>query len=222
VLPFGTGLDANHDELLAYVALHRILALGLFALSYVAAVALSLPVAVFLSLLGGFLFGWLVGGATSVLAATIGAVIVFLIVRTSLGSVVAARAGPYVTKLSDGFKRNAFSYLLFLRLVPGVPFFAVNAVAGLVRVKPGVFALSTLIGIVPGGLVYAWIGRGLGDVIGRLSAAQAACLDASPNGPCPVEFSALSLLSPQLVWAFAALSVLALLPLVVKFLKAGP
>ena len=104
-----------------------------FALLYVAVVALSIPAAAAMSLAGGFLFGWMASAPVTVLAATAGAAIVFEIVKTSFGAALAERSGPFLQRLSRGFAENAFSLLLFLRLTPVFPFWAVNAVAGLSR-----------------------------------------------------------------------------------------
>src|SRR3954451_24843411 len=71
---------------------HLVLALGAFALTYIIVVSLSLPGAALLSALGGLLFGWVLGAPVSIIAATIGAIIVFLTVRTSLGALIAERA----------------------------------------------------------------------------------------------------------------------------------
>ena len=103
-----------------------LLSLLAFVALYAAAVALSLPGGAVLTLAGGFLFGWLLGGVASILAATIGASVVFLIARSALGEFLAARAGPWLSRFRQGFQEDAFSYLLFLRLVPIFPFWLVN------------------------------------------------------------------------------------------------
>jgi uncharacterized membrane protein YdjX (TVP38/TMEM64 family) len=130
--------------------------------------------------------------------------------------VIADRAGPFVQKLSGGFEKDGFNYLLFLRLVPAFPFFAVNAVAGLTKMKLRTFTLGTLIGIIPGSYVFAWLGRGLGSVIDAARLAQNACVAKQSAALCPFEFSTASLVTPQLLWAFAALGVLSLVPVALK------
>ncbi|MFV2091474.1 MAG: TVP38/TMEM64 family protein, partial [Hyphomicrobiales bacterium] len=77
-----------------YVSDNYLVAILGYAGTYIAIIALSLPGGVFLTMLGGFLFGWLVAGSVTVVAATVGATIIFLIARTSLGDALAARAGP--------------------------------------------------------------------------------------------------------------------------------
>jgi uncharacterized membrane protein YdjX (TVP38/TMEM64 family) len=81
-------------------------AILLYVLVYVGVVALSVPGAVFLTIGGGFLFGWLLGGALAVVSATCGAVLVFLIARTSLGDLLLARAGPRLQGLAAASGRT--------------------------------------------------------------------------------------------------------------------
>jgi uncharacterized membrane protein YdjX (TVP38/TMEM64 family) len=206
----------NHIILENYVKEHLLLALLIYVLVYIAVVALSLPVASFISIAGGFVFGWFLSGSVTIVAATIGAVIVFQIVKTSLGAFMAERAGPFVQKLSDGFSKDAFNYLLFLRLVPAFPFFAVNAVAGLARVKLRTFAIATFLGIIPGAYAFAWLGRGLGSVIDAQIAKHDTCVAKDGFNNCPFELSVSALVTPELIAAFCALGLVALIPVGLK------
>jgi uncharacterized membrane protein YdjX (TVP38/TMEM64 family) len=224
VAVFATGLHRyltfealvdHHERLQALVEAHRAKALLAYMGVYVAAVTLSIPGAVFLTLLGGFLFGWLVGGAAASVAATIGATGVFLIARTSVGDVLIRRAGGKVRTLADGFRADAFSYLLFLRLLPVIPFWITNLAAALFGVPLRIFVLATQIGLIPGTYAFAVAGSGLGSVLAAHQEARAACL-AAGSQPCAIDFSIGSLLTPQLVAASAALGILALVPVLVK------
>jgi uncharacterized membrane protein YdjX (TVP38/TMEM64 family) len=205
-----------------FVNAHLAAALLIYALIYISVVALSLPAAALLSIFGGFIFGWLISAPVTVVAATIGAVIVFQIVKTSIGSAIAQRAGPFVKKLSDGFAKDAFNYLLFLRLVPAFPFFAVNAVAGICRVDLKTFAVATLIGIIPGSFAFAWLGRGLDSLIQSQNAAHDVCVAAKSVAECPFELSPSALITPQLLIAFAVLGVVSLIPVALKKWKSTP
>ncbi|HEY5363316.1 MAG TPA: TVP38/TMEM64 family protein [Aestuariivirga sp.] len=209
-------LAENQATLQDFVTQHVALAIALYFLLYVAVVSLSLPGAGLLSIVGGFIFGWALSVPVTIVAATIGAVIVFKIVQSSLGATMAQRAGPFLQKLERGFETNAFSYLLFLRLVPAFPFFAVNAVAGLTRMKLRTFALATLVGIIPGTFAFAIVGRGLGSVLDGARAVHAACLAQDASAACPYAFSASDLVTQQLLWGFAALGVVSLIPVVMK------
>jgi uncharacterized membrane protein YdjX (TVP38/TMEM64 family) len=206
----------NHAALEGYVRDNLVLAVFIYMAIYVGVVALSLPGAGILSIAGGFIFGWALSGTVTIAAATIGAIIVFQIVKTSLGATIAERAGPFVKKLSAGFAKDAFNYLLFLRLVPAFPFFAINAVAGLVRVDFRTYALATFIGIIPGSYAFAWLGRGLGSVIEAQTATHDACVAAKGMANCPFEISATSLITPQLLIALAVLGVVSLIPVALK------
>jgi uncharacterized membrane protein YdjX (TVP38/TMEM64 family) len=161
------GLQQRRELLQGLVSAHPMLAPPAFVLIYAAATALSLPGAAFLTIAGGFLFGPWLGGLWSVIGATAGAVAVFLIARTALGSPLRDRAGPWLGRLEAGFRRDAFSYLLALRLVPLFPFWLVNLVPAFLGVPLTVFASATFLGIIPGGVIYAGIGSGLGAVLDR-------------------------------------------------------
>lgn len=111
-------IGLNYEAMRSFIGENFIAALALYMLIYIAAVALSAPGGLIMTLSGGLLFGWQAGAPATVIAATIGATLLFLIAKTSLGEGLAAKAGPWLAKLRDGFKENALSYLLFLRLVP--------------------------------------------------------------------------------------------------------
>jgi uncharacterized membrane protein YdjX (TVP38/TMEM64 family) len=160
-------LRRHRAFLLAFVAERPVTAAITYLLLYAGATALSVPGAVFLTLAGGFLFGTLRATGLVVVGATAGAVLLFLIARTALGEPLRARAGPWLSKMADGFRADAFNYLLVLRLVPIFPFWLVNLVPALSGVPLSTFALATAIGIVPGSLVYASVGAGLGVVLER-------------------------------------------------------
>lgn len=214
---FTLGMIAqNNTALQTYVHDHLLVSVLLYMALYVVVVALSLPGAGILSIAGGFIFGWALSGTVTIFAATVGAIIVFQIVKTSLGATVAERAGPFVKKLSDGFAHDAFNYLLFLRLVPAFPFFAINAVAGLVRVDLRTYALATFIGIIPGSYAFAWLGRGLGSIIEAQTKVHDVCIAAKGLANCPFEISAASLITPQLLIALAVLGVVSLIPVGLK------
>ncbi len=209
-------LAENQTQLLVFVEQNLLLAMAIYFLIYVIVVALSLPGAALLSIAGGFIFGWVISAPLTIIAATIGAAAVFKIVQTSLGATISQKAGPFVKKLSGGFENDAFNYLLFLRLVPLFPFFAVNAVAGLTRIPLRTFIWATLIGIIPGSFAFAWLGRGLGSVIEAQTAAHSACVAGKSAEACPYSFAASSLVTPQLLWALAAIGLVSLLPVLVK------
>ena len=212
-------LAENHFVVTDFVQRHLLLSMLIYVGLYILATALSLPVAGALSIICGLLFGVALGAPITVFAATIGAVIVFQIVRTSLGRTIADRAGPFVNKLSDGFAKDSFNYLLFLRLVPVFPFFAVNAVAGLTKVDLRVFILGTVLGIIPGSIVFIWFGQSLSGVIDAQMAIHSACVATKSAAACPFEISTDSLITPQLFLALCAFGILPLAAVLLKRLK---
>ncbi|MEL6977315.1 MAG: TVP38/TMEM64 family protein [Pseudomonadota bacterium] len=163
-LSFDTLRD-NREQLLAWRDANVVLVAGVFVAIYAAVVALSIPGAIWMTLLGGFLFGTWLGAPLIVLAATLGATAVFLIARTSLGAALREKAGPWLKKLEAGFQENAWSYMLILRLVPAFPFFVVNLAPALLGARLWTFVWTTALGIVPGTVVFTSVGAGLGEVI---------------------------------------------------------
>lgn len=202
-----------------FVSAHRALAVLAYIALYIAAVALSLPGSIFLTVAGGFLFGLPIGATAAVIGATAGATVIFLVARTTLGEPLLRRAGPRAAQLAQGFRDDAFSYLLFLRLVPAFPFFLVNLVPAFAGVRLAPFVAATALGIIPGALVYAFAGTGLDSIIAAQKSAYDACLAAHQEG-CQLRFDAADVLTPQLIGSLVALGALALVPVVVKRLRA--
>ena len=133
-------------------------------MAYTILVALSVPGGAVLTIAGGFLFGPWLGTICAVVGATLGATGIFLAARAGLGG-LAHRAGPFIAKLEAGFRADAFSYLLVLRLVFIVPFWLVNLVPALVGVKLRSYVLATFIGIIPATFVFASLGSGLANIV---------------------------------------------------------
>ena len=202
-----------------FIASHFVAALAIFTAIYITAVALSVPGAVLLTISSGILFGAIAGGLASVVGATIGAAIIFLIARTAFGEHLAQRAGPLAAKLAEGFREDAFSYLLFLRLVPAFPFFLINLVPALAGVGLAPFVAATALGIIPATFTFAFVGAGLDSAIAAQGAAYNACIAAGHAG-CQLDFDIRAAITPKLIAALSALALLALIPLVVKRLRA--
>jgi uncharacterized membrane protein YdjX (TVP38/TMEM64 family) len=157
-------LAENRDWLCHLVQHWGFLAAFVYIAIYGVLIALSVPGAAVLTIAGGFLFGTWIGAVCAVIGATLGATALFLAARAGLGG-LAQRAGRFVGRLEAGFRADAFNYLLALRLVPIFPFWLVNLVPALVGVSLPNFVLATLLGIIPGSVVYASLGDGLGSVV---------------------------------------------------------
>ncbi len=211
-LVFSTGLHQylsfeslkNHRALLiAWTNEHVLLSAFSFMVIYTVAVAVSVPGAVFLTLAGGFLFGPIFGTILVVLSATMGSILLYFAVKTSLGDWFAHKATGWVSRMRQGFQENAFSYLLFLRLVPLFPFWVVNIVPAILGVNPVTFIAATFLGIMPGSLVYVLLGNGLNHVFATHQ---------QPNFGI--------ILDPILFYPLLALASLSLLPVIYrKFIK---
>ncbi len=157
-------LQSQKDALRQSAAQHPATAGLAFMASYAGAVALSLPVATLLTLLGGFLFGAWWGTLYVVTGATAGATIVFLIARSTFGAALRERAGGLYDRIAANMQENAAGYMLFMRLVPLFPFFIVNIVPALFNVRLRTYVVTTFFGILPGTFVYVNLGRTLADI----------------------------------------------------------
>ena len=157
-------LKANRDSLQAYTNENGVAAAAVFILIYVVQTGLSLPGATMMTLTGGFLFGSVLGTLFVNVGATTGATLAFLAARYVLRDWVEKKFGDRLETIQAGFARNAFSYLLTLRLIPAFPFFLVNLMSGLTRVSPGTFIGATSLGIIPGSFVYTFAGQQLGSI----------------------------------------------------------
>src|SRR2546421_1173162 len=203
----------------AFIGTHGVAAVAAYVAIYIVVVALSIPGSLFLTITGGILFGIVIGGIATVISATVGATIVFLVAKSACGENLVRRAGPLACKLVDGFKADAFNYLLFLRLVPAFPFFLVNLVPALVGVKLPTFVAATLIGIIPGALAFTFLGSGLDSVIAAQEGVYRACL-AAGRADCEIHFNIGMIATPRLLASLATLGVIALIPVIVKRLRA--
>lgn len=196
-------LGRSRVVLKSTVAAHPLAAAAAFMAVYVAAVALSLPAASALSVFGGFLFGWLQAGVMVAFSATLGACLLFLAARSALGGALRRRVSGFADGLAQGFEDNAFFYLLAMRLAPFLPFFVVNVAPALFRVRLSTYAAATFLGILPATFAFCYLGQGVESV---LIAAEAA-------GRAP---SVGDLVTPEIALAFAALAVVALIPVVLR------
>ncbi len=195
-------LRKNRSLLLGWVDQYGFSAVIAYILVYAAVVAFSLPGGAVMSITGGFLFGAVWGSLYIVIGATAGATILFIIAKTSVGDFLRERAGPWMKRMEEGFGENALSYLLVLRLVPLFPFFVVNLVPAFLGVPLPTYVVGTFFGIIPGVIVFASVGAGLGSIF--------------DSGK---EFTLSGILTPQLVTALSGLAILALIPVVYKKIK---
>lgn len=196
------GFDAlreHRGRLMALIEARPVVTASAFVAVYALATAFSLPLGLVLTVSGGFLFGVALGTALVVIGATSGATLLFLAARSAVGEVLVRRAGPALDRVGREIRAGAFSYLLMLRLVPLFPFWLVNLAPALFGVSLRAFMLSTALGIIPGTLVYASFGRGLGSIFDRNE-----------------ELSLRGVATPEIIAALCLLGLLSLVPVVYR------
>jgi uncharacterized membrane protein YdjX (TVP38/TMEM64 family) len=188
-------LSRHQSELLAIVAAQPMEAGAAYVVIYAVLVACSVPEAAVVTVAGGLLFGTMLGATLAVIGASLGAMVLFLAARYALADLFAARAAPLMARIRPGLERDGLFYLLAIRLVPIFPFWLVNLAAAACGMRLLPFAVATLIGIIPGTVMYAALGTGIGDVLARGQAPDLGVI-----------------FSPHLLLPLLALAILSLLP----------
>jgi uncharacterized membrane protein YdjX (TVP38/TMEM64 family) len=192
-------VKANRDQLLEFTEANYSVAVGLFIVTYCVVAGFSLPVGAVMTVAGGFLFGAVFATLFVNVGATTGATLAFLVARYLLRDAMEQKFGKWIGPFQEGFGKNAFSYLMTLRLIPVFPFFLVNLVSGLTRVNISTYIAATALGIIPGSFVYAYAGRQLGTIN-----------------------SLKEIASPNVIMAFVLLGLLTLTPTLYKKLRGKP
>ncbi|NGX26961.1 MAG: hypothetical protein K940chlam6_00888 [Chlamydiae bacterium] len=192
-------LKYHHNELTEFVNSNPIMTPLLFMGIYVVVAALSIPAALLLSLLSGFLFPQPLCTLYVVIGATIGATLIFLAARTAFGGSLKEKARPFLRKMKKGFNKNAVSYLLFLRFVPFFPFWIVNLAPAFFNVRIWTFFWTTFVGIIPGTFVSTQAGRGLNAIFESSE-----------------EFSIASIFNTEMKIALIGLGIFSLIPIIIK------
>lgn len=195
-------LAQHRATLKGWVTEYGILAALVAGLAYAVMVAFSIPGGALATMVIGFLLGPYAGSVVVVIGATLGATAVFLAARTALGDSLRARAGKAARRMEEGFRENAFNYLLFLRLVPIFPFWLVNLVPAFLGVRLRTYMVATVLGIIPGTVVYVSVGNGLGAVF-----------DAGETPDLDLIFKW------EILLPIIGLSLLALIPVVYRLIK---
>lgn len=195
-------LSEHRQQLLEWVNSYAFLAPLVFISSYILVVVFSLPGALVMTVSGGFLFGAVAGGLYSVVGATVGAILLFLVAKSSLGDYLLAKAGDSVTSMQKGFAENALSYMFVLRLVPIFPFFLVNLVPAFLGVPLRIYFIATFLGIMPATFVFALAGSGFGSVLDRGEG-----------------ITMQGIMTPEVLGALFGLSLLSLIPVIYKRIR---
>ena len=157
-------IKEQQTNFLEFYKENTLLAMGAFTGVYIVSTALSLPGAVLLTLLGGALFGLLVGTILVSFASSIGATLAFLVSRLLLRDLVQNKFGSYLKSFNDGVQKDGGFYLFTLRLIPAVPFFVINLVMGLTPMKAITFYGVSQLGMLAGTIVFVNAGTQLAQL----------------------------------------------------------
>jgi uncharacterized membrane protein YdjX (TVP38/TMEM64 family) len=198
-------INTHQNYILNFIENNFYLASLLFILIYIIAVIFSIPGAWLITVSGGYIFGWLIGGFLAVIGATLGACIIFIMAKNLLRNFFSKKIinkKSILIKIENGVKRDAFSYLLFMRLMPIFPFVFVNIVPALLGIRFNIYAVTTFIGIIPGTFVYALLGEGANEIFISGNVSSLETYD-----------------SFKIIIGLSGLSILSLLPIVIKYLK---
>ena len=153
----------HYQELKAFADGYFIQSLIGFFVVYVLVVALSIPVAAVLTLGGAALFGW-AALPVIVLAASIGAALVFMLAHSLLREMLKTRVSYWIERVESEFRKSPVRWCLTMRLIPVMPFWAANIIPALLGMRVLPFFYATAIGILPGTAIYVGLGRGLDHV----------------------------------------------------------
>ena len=157
-------LNAQRDALTAQVEAAPVVSSVVFFAIYVAVTGLSLPGAAVMTLAGGAIFGLAWGLALVSFASSLGATFAFLASRFLLGEWVQSKFGDRLAAINRGIEKDGAFYLFSLRLVPAFPFFVINLVMGLTRLRTLVFYVASQIGMLPGTVVFVYAGTQIATV----------------------------------------------------------
>lgn len=204
----------GRSDLLAYVEESPLRAAGIYFGIYVLAVVFSAPGGSVLTIVGGIVFGGLLAGFITTLAASTGALFVFLVAKTALGDWLRRKVeaiGPRVAHFSEELRANAFYVIVVLRLIPVMPYWASNALPAMFGIGVWTFLTATAIGLLPWTVSFAFFGAALDEVLIAQERANPGCAAA---GTCELDFSAMSS-GPAITGILIALA--ALVPVVVHW-----
>jgi uncharacterized membrane protein YdjX (TVP38/TMEM64 family) len=159
-----TILKSQRNAILCYVCSHYKTSVLLFMGTYILVTALCIPEAALLTTAGGFLFGTTMSTIYVTVAGTVGALVAFLIIRFFLGSKIQEHYKLQLEPFNKAFEHRGRWYMLLVHLIPGIPFVLINILAAMTNVAVWTFAWTTLVGIIPGTLMYSFVGEQLRKV----------------------------------------------------------
>ncbi len=198
-------LRARREVIMGFDQAHPVLSVLAYLGIYTVVIALSLPAALPMTVAGGLFFGPWIGGAAAAIGCTLGGTIVYLVCRTAAGDVLRRTAGPRVAEIEDGVRRDAFFYIMTLRLLPIMPFGLTTLALGFLEIPIVTFVAASFIGIAPLSFIYARLGWGLNKAFANHE-----------------RLNLRSLLQPPIIIALLALALLSLSPIIIRRLRRRP
>ncbi|MEO0487624.1 MAG: TVP38/TMEM64 family protein [Pseudomonadota bacterium] len=198
-------LAENREALLAFRDANFLVMSAAFILIYAVIVAFALPGAAIASITGGFLFALFPGTLFNMIAATLGATATFIAARYGFGDAAAKKLDEsegIMGRIKKGIDQNQWETLFLIRLLPILPFPVSNVALSIVGLPLWKYVVGTFVGILPGALVYTWIGAGLGEVFAR--------------GETP-DLSIVT--EPHIIGPILGLAALAVLPILIKAIR---
>jgi len=157
-------LKSRQAQLDAFNQQNPVMLMIAYFLIYIVVTGLSLPGAAILTLAGGAIFGLVKGLLIVSFASTIGATIAFLAARYLFRDSIQNKFGDKLTVINDNIEKDGAFYLFTIRLVPVIPFFLVNVVMGLTKIKTGVFYIVSQLGMLAGTAVFVNAGTQLAQI----------------------------------------------------------
>ena len=158
-----------HTELFDFIENKFFSSLILFTIIYVVSIAISLPIGSFLTFIGGYIFGAYYGFFSVIIGATVGALILFMIIKVGILRTIGSihQKSELINKIKFGFDKNIWSYLFFIRFFPIFPFWFVNIAPAILGVRLLPYTVTTFFGIMPGSLSIILIGSGVEDIVNK-------------------------------------------------------
>lgn len=188
----------EHRELLQrFVDDHYFSSVAVFVAFYIST-AFFVPGAIPATVAGGFLFGILMGTVYVTIGSVTGAALAFLASRFLIGDRIQNKYRNQLKRFNEAIEKHGHNYLFTLRIIPILPFFLTNYLAGMTTMPLKTFILITALGMLPGSLVYTFAGRQLAQ-IQRLE----------------------DILTPEFLIAFLSLALFSLLPVIMDLIKIG-
>lgn len=157
-------VKSSQTSFVGLYAQNRALVIGIYMAVYILVTALSLPGAAVMTLAGGALFGLWVGTIVVSFASTIGATLACFVSRFILRDWVQNKFKDKLETINRGIEKEGAFYLFTMRLIPAFPFFVINLVMGLTRMRLFTFYWVSQVGMLAGTIVYVNAGKELAKI----------------------------------------------------------